>query len=421
MTSSEPSAGSAWSALRHPDFRAMYLAQFVSYCGSFMQLAAVNWHVYNLTGSMTALGLVGLVRVLPIILFSLLGGVVADARDRRKLMLFTQSAMLIPAFILALATFGDSVSLPLIYAATALISGLAAFDRPAWNALLPNLVPRSELGNAVRLNVLAAQMTAVLGPVLAGLALGALGPGAAYLLNALSFVPVVMALAFLRVAPVSVEMEGTKPEVSLRAMIEGLRFVRSTPLLWSSMLLDFFATFFSSALALLPVYASDILRVGEVGYGILYAAPYIGATLGALIMAQYGGRLKRQGEAMLIAVAVYGAATIVFGLSTSFLLALIALTVTGFADAISTAVRNALRQLLTPDRLRGRMLSINMIFFMGGPQLGEFEAGLVAQAFGAPFSVVSGGIGTLIVVAAIAHSVPALRTYRETAAIAAGD
>lgn len=403
-------AGSSWSALRYPDFRWMATAQFISYMGSWMQLAAVNWHVYALTKDPAALGLVGLVRVVPIIVLSLFGGVLADAVDRRRLMTVTSAAMAIVAFALGLITLSGGVTLGLLYAATALMAGLSAFDKPAWGALLPNLVPSTEVGNAVRLNVVIIQITAVAGPAFAGLLLALINPGGAYLFNALSFVPVIVALTVIHVQPLRVS---ERVAFSTDALLEGLRFVKRTPLLWSTMVLDFFATFFASATALLPVYASDILKVGEVGYGLLYAAPAVGATVGALAMAQIGARLKRQGIVLLGSVAVFGASTVIFGLSTAFVLSMLALAVMGLADAISMVIRNALRQLLTPDSMRGRMVSFNQIFFMGGPQLGELEAGLVARAFGAPFSVISGGIGAMLVVAVMWARVPVLRNYRE--------
>jgi MFS family permease len=408
---STPSA-TAWAALRYPQFRWFFLAQMISIAGSSMQLAAVNWHVWNLTRSELALGVVGLVRIVPIIVLSLLGGVVADAVDRRKLQIYTQSAMLVFAGILGISTLTGSDSLLLIYLMTAGIAGMIAFDQPARNALLPNLIPNHELPNAVRLNVLMFQITAMVGPVLAGLLLGALGPGLAYTLNALSFLPVIVVLFMLRVGPIQ-QAAGSKREISLRAMMEGLRFVRGERLLWSSMLLDFIATFLASAIVLLPVYSTEILKVDATGYGILSAAPAIGSTLGALLMAQYAIRVRRQGLTMVVSVAVFGAATIIFGLSSVFVVSLLALALTGFADAISTAIRGPLRQMLTPDHLRGRMLSVNMIFFMGGPQLGEFEAGVVAHLAGPVFSVVSGGILTVAAAAAIAYAFPDLRAYRE--------
>lgn len=401
----------SWVALRYRDLRWMIGAQFISTTGNFMQFAAVNWHVYALTKDPLALGLVGLVRVVPIIVLSLVGGVFADALDRRRLMIRTESAMLVVASLLALFTLTGNASLFLIYLFTAVLGGINAFDRPAWSGVLPNLVPRDQMSNAIRLNSVSFQLSAVVGPVLAGLILSVSSPGGAYLINAISFIPVVWVLLKVRLPQSENTVE--KRAISFAAVREGLDFIRRTPLMWSSMILDFFATFFSSALALLPIYASDILKVGESGYGFLFAAPNIGAMIGALTLAHWGARFKRQGEAMLGAVAVYGLATIVFGLSEAFWLSALALFITGLADSISVVVRNTLRQLLTPDRLRGRMQSINMIFFMGGPQLGEVEAGLVARLTTPAISVVTGGVGTLIVVAVLAYGVPILRRYRE--------
>lgn len=401
---------SAWSALHNRTFRAYFFAQSISVTGSWMQLAAVNWQIYALTGSLMALGLVGLVRVVPIIVLSLLGGVVADTYDRRKLMIWTNSLMLITALLLALVTFTNVVTLVLIYLATATLSGVSAFDRPAETALVPRLVAPADLPKAVRLNVIMVEITAVLGPMVAGLLLGTLGAGASYLFNAFSFLPVIIVLLLLRVPHVRGEHN---PGLNWKAMTSGWKFVRHTPLLWSSTLLDFFATFFASAMALLPVFASDILKVGAQGYGILYAAPAVGALLGALAMGQWAGKIRRQGAVLLAAVVLYGVATILFGLSTSFWLSLSLLAFTGVADSISMVIRQSLRVLLTPDHLRGRMQSVTMIFFMGGPQLGELEAGLVAQAFGPVFSVITGGVGTIIATGLLAVIYPDLRRYRE--------
>lgn len=412
MTPSAPKAStSAWSVLRHPGFRWFFLAQIFSITGSSMQLAAVNWDVWRITHNQFALGLVGLVRIVPIIVLSLLGGVVADAMDRRKLQLVTQSMMLIFAGILALITIAGSESLALIYVLTAAISGMSAFDQPARNAMVPNLVRPDEISSAARLNVVMYTVTSVFGPVIAGLIIGRFGSGAAYLFNALSFIPVVIVLIGLRRVVMSSPV-GIKRDISFNAMFEGLRFVRSSPLLWSTMLVDFFATLLASATVLLPVYATDVLKVGATGYGILSAAPAVGATLGAIVMAQYGGRIMRQGVVMLWAVAFFGVATVIFGFSTVFWLSLLALAGTGFTDSISAGIRSPLRQVLTPDHLRGRMLSVNMIFFMGGPQLGEFEAGVVAQLFGPVASVVTGGVATVLAVAWIAYNFPTLTRYR---------
>jgi len=410
-TPAPEASSSAWSVLRHPGFRWFFFAQIFSITGSAMQLAAVNWDVWRITHNELALGIVGLVRIVPIIILSLLGGVVADAVDRRKLQLATQSLMLIFAGILAIVTIMGSESLALIYILTAAMSGMSAFDQPARNAMVPNLVRPDEISKAARLNVVMYTVTSVFGPVIAGFIIGRFGSGAAYLFNALSFIPVVIVLIGLaRVmmpAPV-----GAKRDISFKAMFEGLHFVRSSPLLWSTMLVDFFATLLASATVLLPVYATDILKVGATGYGILSAAPAVGATLGAIVMAQYGGRIQKQGIVMLWAVAGFGLSTIVFGYASVFWLSLLALAGTGFTDSVSAGIRSPLRQVLTPDHLRGRMLSVNMIFFMGGPQLGEFEAGVVASLFGPVLSVVTGGVATVLAVAWIAYTFPNLTRYR---------
>jgi MFS family permease len=201
---------------------------------------------------------------------------------------------------------------------------------------------------------------------------------------------------------------------SVRAVREGFGFVFSSPIIRASMLLDFFATFFSSATALLPIFAQDILRVGARGYGWLYAAPSVGAVLMSVVMVRIIERIEHRGIVLLWAVCAYGAATIVFGLSHSFLVAFLCLAVTGAADTVSMVLRNVIRQLGTPDHLRGRMTGINMVFFQGGPQLGELEAGAVAQWIGPRGSVVTGGIGCLIATAWIAARTPALRNYRRS-------
>jgi MFS family permease len=236
----------------------------------------------------------------------------------------------------------------------------------------------------------------------------------------LSFVVVIVALLMMRDVPAMVHPQ--RPAVGWKAAKEGLRFVFHAPLIRSTMLLDFFATFFSSATALLPIFAQDVLRVGARGYGWLYAAPSIGALLASAAMIRLVGRVRRRGIVLLWAVGGYGAATVVFGLSRVFWLTFVALAATGAADTVSMVYRNVIRQLGTPDHLRGRMVAVNMIFFMGGPQLGELEAGLVANWLGAPFSVISGGVGCILATAVVAARTPALRRYeREEEALSTAD
>jgi MFS family permease len=235
------------------------------------------------------------------------------------------------------------------------------------------------------------------------------GPALIYALNAASFVAVIVALILMR-ASGRVESDGPLSGMTFEALREGLRFVWRTPIIVQTMMLDFVATFFASATALLPIYAAEILKVGAGGLGLLAAAPGAGSIVSGLAMAR-AGAIRRQGKAVLISVAVFGAATVVFALSRWFWLSLVMLAITGAADTVSTVLRQTIRQLVTPDYLRGRMTSVNMVFFMGGPQLGEFEAGAVAALIGATLSVLTGGIGCLVAVAAASLWAKSLMHY----------
>ncbi|PYT07317.1 MAG: MFS transporter [Acidobacteria bacterium] len=438
----EARARRPYLALRHREFRKLWIAQLVSLTGSQMQVVAINWHVYLLTRSPLALGFVGLTRVLPIIVFSLWGGIVADRRDRRWVMFNTQLAMTAVAAGLAVLTFTGSDAIWWIYALNALAAAAVAFDGPARQALVPRLVPPEDLPGALSLNLTVFHGAMIGGPALAGLLIagtGALlapgttiggrlahagsselsrhtaGLGWIYLINALSFVAVLASLLSMHPATGRLSPERSGPDHPLLALKEGLQFVFRTPLMVWSMALDFFATFFSGSMSLLPIFADQILMVGPAGYGLLAAAPALGALAGSLYTSIWP-LPRKQGRVFLWSVAAYGLATIVYGVSRSYALTFLALAGTGLADLVSTVIRQTLRQLITRDELRGRMTSINMIFFMGGPQLGELEAGLVASIFstaalGAAVSVVSGGIATLAVVAFVAAATPVVRGY----------
>jgi MFS family permease len=415
-------------ALRHRNFRLIWIGLLVSFTGSMMQNAALLWHVSLLVAPERkglALGLVGLVRVVPVVVFSLISGVVADAWNRRRLMLFTQIAATGVALALAVLAFRGVTQVWPIYVLAALGSAVGAFDLPARNALVPTLVPREHLPNAISLNTIMFQIASVAGPSLGGVIIAAAGVGWAYVANAISFSFVIVALMMMRGvparAPRDAEPTDGRDDVSFHAALEGLRFVFRSPLIRSTMLLDFFATFFSSAMALLPIFAQDILRVGASGYGWLYAAPAVGAVITSAVMVPLTERIDRRGSTLLWAVALFGLATVGFGASRSFWLTFFCLAMTGATDTVSMVIRNIVRQLETPDRLRGRMTGVNMVFFMGGPQLGELEAGAVANWLGATFSVVSGGIGCLIATGWVAFATPALRRYRRDSASGIGD
>jgi len=409
-TEGAPERRTAFASLRHRDFRLLWMGQIVSVTGSQMQMVAINWHIYLLTHSAFALGLVGLFRAGPIVLCSLIGGVVADVIDRRRLMMATQTVMLTCSGILALVTFSGSQRVWPIYLLTAIASAAWAFDTPARQALVPALVPAKDFPNAVSLGMLMFQMGMIIGPALAGFLLASRGPELVYGLNAASFVAVIVGLALMRTRSRSDPEEGKATRVSFEALMEGLRFVWRTPVIVQTMTLDFVATFFASANQLLPIYAKDILQVGAQGLGFLVSAPAVGAVCAGLVMARMGV-LKKQGLIVILSVAVFGAATIGFGLSRVFWFSLLMLAAIGAADTVSTILRQTIRQLATPNNLRGRMTSINMIFFMGGPQLGELEAGSLAALAGAPFSVVTGGAACLIAAVIALGAAKKLRSY----------
>jgi len=407
-------APSPFIALQHRNFRLLWTGQLISFSGSSMQTAAILWQVALLVQPERrpmALGMVGLVRLLPIVFFAMAGGTIADASDRRRVMFYTQATMCATAGALALLTHAGMAHPWPIYALAAVGAAASAFDNPARQSLMPMLVPREHLPNAISLNAIMFQVASVAGPTAGGFIIALVGVKWVYAVNAVTFLCVIVALVMMRDVP---ERAGETSDVSVRAMREGLGFVFSSPIIRSTMLLDFFATFFSSATALLPIFAQDVLGVGARGYGWLYAAPSVGAVLTSLVMVRSIEKIERRGVVLIWAVCVYGLATIMFGLSRSFWLTFFCLAATGAADTVSMVLRNVIRQLGTPDHLRGRMTGINMVFFQGGPQLGELEAGTVGQLFGPRASVVTGGVGCLIATAWIAARTPALRRYRRT-------
>lgn len=405
-------------ALHHRKFRLLWIGLAISIAGSQMQVWALLWHIRTLTDQPIALGGIGLARIVPIIAFSLVGGAVADTLNRRLVLFITQSAMALTALALAWLTFQGRIDLWHIYALTAIQAVAIAFDLPARQALVPNLVPGRDLPSAFSLQSIAFQTGSILGPALSGLVIAYWGQPYTYLINAISFLAVILALVAIGPVPQKVQA-GERVEISLRSIAEGVHFILAQPIILSSMLLDFFATFFSSANTLMPIFARDILGVGAVEYGWLSAAQSIGAVIAALVISQID-EIRRQGPIFLASVVAFGLATVAFGLSRTVLLAMLALVLVGASDSVSTIIRNTIRQLQTPDHIRGRMTSINQVFFLGGPQLGEVEAGAVAQIFGAPFAIVSGGVGCILAVVWIARRWPQLLHYNGDEPVRAG-
>ncbi len=383
----------------------------ISVAGSQMQFWALLWHVSRLTTHPVVVSGLGAVRFVPILGFSLVAGVVADAVNRRTIMFITQTTLTLVAVALGVLTVFGHIQIWHIYLRTAIQATATAFDTPARQAFTPNLVPRELYPNAFSMQSIAFNTGSIVGPALSGIVIASLGLQWVYFINAISYLAVLLALALIGDVPQQSGVSAISPRViNLQAIRDGIRFIAKSPIIFSSMLLDFFATFFSSANTLLPFVAQQILHVSVLQYGWLSAGQSIGAVTVALLFSQRTS-IRRQGKLLLGAVSVFGLATVVFGLSPYFFLTLFALIVVGASDSVSTILRNTIRQLQTPDYLRGRMVSINQIFFSGGPQLGEIEAGAVAQAFGLPAAIVSGGVGCIITVMIVIGVWPQIWRY----------
>ncbi len=410
-------------ALRYRDFRFLWLGETVSWTGSQMRNFAINWHVFELLRGQTfvfnllgndivmgseafGLGMLGLARVIPVFLFALLGGLLADAFERRLVMVATQCLSALLAAALALLTLNGQVSVGAIYAVTGLAAAAMAFDFPARQSIVANVVEARHLSNAISLNALVMQVATIIGPAVAGLLIAQFDVGLVYSLNAVTFL--FSAAAIWRISHRGQSSVGAR--IGWRSLLAGLRFTFSTRIVLGTMLLDFFATLFASARTMLPIVAGQILGVGAAGYGLLATAQPIGALLVGTILS-LRGEMKRQGLILLLSVALYGLATAIFGVSTVFVLSYVLFALTGAGDTMSSIIRGTIRQLATPDELRGQMTSANMLFFMTGPQLGELRAGLLASLFGAPFAIFSGGLATALMTGWVAWRYPSIRRY----------
>jgi len=372
--------------------------------------STVYWHVFALSRSEAALGWIGLAQFVPSLALTLVGGMAADAYDRRTVMRLAQLPYLATASLLCWATWQDTISVPLLYAAVFANAVAFAFDSPARQAFLPNLVPLEAFPRAVTFSSTAAALAFATGPALGGLLIAAAGVEAAYagyiVLVALNLI----GLSFVR----TLRSEAERRAPSWRAVREGLAFVRQSPVVLGCMALDMFAVILGGATALLPVYANEILAVGPRGYGLLTSSLEIGALAMSLVLL-VRRPVGRAGSALLVAVALYGMATIGFGLSRSFPLSVALYMLAGAADQVSVVMRQTAVQLNTPDALRGRVSAVNMIFISASNQLGAVESGFLAAATSATFAVVSGGVGCLGVVAWTAWKLPELRRYRTPA------
>ncbi len=386
-----------YTVLREPNFRLLVLAGMVATVGNQMQGVAIGWELYERTSSPLALGMVGLAQVLPVILLAIPAGHAADRYSRKRLIILAHGLLLLATVGLAvISAWRGPVGLTYLFL---VITGAAqALNRPARWAILPQVVPRELLLSAVTWNTSAWQIAAMAGPALGGVVIAiAGGATTCYLLNAGCSAIVIALTASLRLHPFA---RDSRP-VTVRSLLAGLGFVFRTDLILATITLDMFAVFLGGAVALLPVYARDILNIGPTGLGWLRAAPSIGSFLMAMVLA-HRPPMRHAGKALLWAVAGFGIATIVFGLSKNPYLSFAMLLLTGALDNISVVVRQTLVQLLTPDEMRGRVSAINAIFIASSNELGAFESGVAARLFGTVASVVGGGIGTVLVVLGVA-------------------
>ncbi|HZT40893.1 MAG TPA: MFS transporter [Chthonomonadaceae bacterium] len=399
-----PQTHDPYAALRYNDFRLLVTGRFLTTLGGQMVDVAVGWQLYEQTHSALALGLVGLVEVMPVILLALYAGHLADRLDRKRLVLATRTAMVVCS--LGLAALAYLHGPPAWVYACLLGMGIAnAFNGPASSTLLPQTVPPAIFSNAATWSSNTWQLAAALGPALGG-GLIALFRWTTwnYLLNAFMGIAFIVLIALMRGQQTA---RGTE-ENTLESLAAGIRFLRSSQLILAAITLDMFAVLLGGATTLLPIYAKDILHVGPVGLGWTRTAPSVGAVVTALILA-HRPPLRRAGRTLIGAVAGFGAATIVFGFSRSFPLSLAMLCLMGAFDNISVVVRSTLLLVRTPDELRGRVSAINNIFVGTSNELGGFESGLVAQWLGPVISVVAGGVGTILVVVLTALIWPELR------------
>lgn len=389
---------------RHRDFRLLFIGQAVSFFGSMITYVALPFQVFRLSHSSLAVGLLGLAEIGPILGLAFLGGALADARDRRGMVLLTEVALAMLAITLIVNSLLPHPQLWWLYAVAAAAAGFDSLQRPSLDAMLPRLVSREEIPAAAALGSLRSTAGQVAGPAVAGILIAAIGLPFTYGIDVATFVVSLVALYLMRAVPAAPDAE--RP--SLRRVLEGLRYARSRPDLMGTYLVDMVAMFFGMPMALFPALANQYGGAGVLG--LLFAAPSAGSFLAAATSG-WSGRVHRHGLAILLAAGAWGASIVGFGLSPSLPLALVFLAAAGAADMISGLFRSAIWNQTIPDSLRGRLASIELLSFSSGPTLGNLEAGGVASLYGLRVSIVSGGILCVAGTALLAIALPAFRKY----------
>ena len=382
-----------------------------------MHAIALSWQVFEITGSVALLGLLGLVRAISLMVVSLAGGAIADSVNRRQLLIATNLVLLVLSGGLAIATRADVVTVPMLFIVAALVAAVSSFDGPARQALIPTLVPRRRIPDAMSLNILTGNVADMFGPAVGGFAIAIIGISGTYAIDAVSFLAVVLALMMMEQRD-SARVRISRGSVAM--VVEGLRFVKRTPVIYGIMLLDFLATILGATIALTPVFADIIFDAGPQGLGLLNSAPAVGAVGGAAVMSIIRPP-KHPGRVILVAIASYGVFLILFGLSPNIWWALLFLAGYGASDAVSMTMRHTIRNLATPDHLRGRVAATHSTFSSGGPRLGEFQTGLMASLIGIRATPIIGGIGCIIVAVGIGRLIPAVWNYRFASTVIDGD
>lgn len=397
-------------ALHHRRFALFWIGLLIAWMGNQILTWAIPWQIRSITDSPFALGSIGLIRLAPTVFISLFAGLIADRFNRRKVVMITQSIMGGTALILGLLTITGTIKLWHIYGLLFVHATAFTIDLPARYGLTPNLVPGKALPNALSLEMMAFQIGGIVGPILNGVILNFSGEHLSYFVSAALFAVLVLTLLVMGTIPQE-QLDESSGSMNWQAVKEGIQFTFSQPLILSAMVLDFLATFLTRSDSLLPYFARDILNVEGLAYGLLTAAPMIGAVVAGLILSLLG-TIRNQGKLVISSVTLIGLAAIVFGLSRNPMLSFCALLLAGVGDSISSILRSAIRQTQTPDRLRGRMLSVNQIFFMGGPYLGDAKSGYLGGLIGVPLAVTLGGIVCIFSVGWVSNRWPELWTYQ---------
>jgi MFS family permease len=392
-------------AFTHPDFVSYTLARFFIVLSLEMLSVAVGWQVYEITHRPLDLGYVGLAQFLPGFALFLFAGHAADLFDRRRLLMWCYAGFALCSALLLLISWRAPQSVHLIYVVLALLGAVRSFNFPASRAILPQLVPEEHFANAVAWNSSIFQIATIAGPAIGGIVYAIFrGPNAVY---AIAVTVSILALAMTMRIKILTAVRSQEP-ISLRTVFAGFRFIWDKKVILGSISLDMFAVLLGGAVALLPVYAREILHTGPWGLGLLRSAPGVGAAVMAIVVAHRPIR-RRAGMTMLLCVAGFGVFTIAFGISRSLVLSLIALFLVGASDMVSVIIRATLIQIATPDEMRGRVNAVDMLFIGVSNELGEFESGFTAHLFGTVPAVILGGIGTLVVIGIWAWLFPELR------------